>query len=385
MLRCFFAFCCLLCLTGCWDVREVEHVWYINSLGIDYEKGRYILYPQFINFATLAKQEGSANRTPQPIYVGKGSSPVIDEAAFDFYESAQQRLSWEHIKTIVFSERVLRDGDLNQLDDFLSRFFQFRNTPWVFGTKEPIQDLLTTGSILNISPLYTTLNIPNEVTKQYSIFQPARLYRLRADFYEPGMTTAIPFLSITKERWKANKKNFPIMRYSGAAFLASKRYAGYLPVGDLAGLHWTNENMFRAPLMLKQEGKPVAEVVLRKPKLKIASRIEQGKPHFSVNVKAEGDIFQILKYIPVSEMEKLAQKQIADEIKQTYQAALKKKIDVYQLSQALYRSNPAVWNKHEVDGILPLAPSSLDVGVQVTIITSGQWKSKDLQRPFRQE
>ena len=46
-------------LTGCWDQRELHHVLYINSLGIDFKDNNYIIRPQFINFSNIAKQEGA--------------------------------------------------------------------------------------------------------------------------------------------------------------------------------------------------------------------------------------------------------------------------------------------------------------------------------------
>ncbi|HDR3874565.1 TPA: Ger(x)C family spore germination protein, partial [Bacillus anthracis] len=60
----------LFLLTGCWDRRELEHVLFINTLGIDFKDNHYIIYPQFINFTNMAKQEGPANRNYSPAYIG---------------------------------------------------------------------------------------------------------------------------------------------------------------------------------------------------------------------------------------------------------------------------------------------------------------------------
>jgi Ger(x)C family germination protein len=377
-------FASVFLLTGCWDTREVEHVWYINALGIDFQDNQYVLYPQFINFSTFAKQEITM-RTPQPIFIGRGSGEILDHSAFDFYKTTQQSVSWEHIKTIVFSENVLKNGDIRQIDEFLARFFQFRNTMWVFGTKEPVQNVLATGTILNLSPLFTVMDIPNEMTKNYSIFSPLKFFKFRAYFYEPGMTTQIPYLSIVKKKWKSNKKDFPLLKYSGSAFVASKRYKGYLSEKDLSGLKWTEKNFNRAPMLLKKEGKPVAEIVLRKPKIQTQAYIKNHEPHFRMKINIEGDIFQVVKYLPVKTLDTLAAQELKKDVERTYKIGLKKGIDAYQLSQILYRSNVGVWKKLEKNGAIPLSPSSLDVEVKVQIMTSGQWKSTDLQKPFSRE
>jgi Ger(x)C family germination protein len=371
-------------LTGCWDTREVEHVWYINALGLDYQDNRYVLYPQFINFSTFAKQETTI-RAPQPIFIGTGIGGTLDDAAFNFYKTAQQRVSWEHIKTIVVSENILKNGDIRQIDEFLGRFFQFRSTMWVFGTKESIQDVFATGTILNLSPLFTVLDIPNEMTKNDSFFPPLKFFKFRANFYEPGMTTQIPFLTITKKKWKANKNDFPLLKYSGSAFVASKRFKGFLSEKDIPGLKWTDKSLTRAEMLLEQDGKPVTEIVLRKPKVKIQPYIKNHEPHFRMKLNIEGDIFQIVKYLPIKTIETLAEQKLKKEIEKTYSNGVKKGIDVYQLSQVLYRNNVDVWKKYKKDGLVPLSPSSLDVEVKVKIITSGQMKSTNLQKPFSQE
>jgi len=371
-------------LTGCWDTREVEHVWYINALGVDFKDNQYVLYPQFINFSTFAKQE-TTMRTPQPIFIGKGLGEILDHSAFDFYKTTQQKVSWEHIKTVVFSENVLKQGDIRQIDEFFARFFQFRNTMWVFGTKEPIEEVLATGTILNLSPLYTVMDTPNEMTKNYSLFSPLQFFKFRAYFYEPAMTTQIPFLAIAKKKWKSDKKDFPLLKYSGSAFVASKRYKGYLSEKDLSGLKWMGKAFTRAPVLLKKDGEPVTEIVLKKPKIKTVAYIKNHKPHFRMKVRTEGDIFQVVKYLPVKTVKQIAEQTLKKEIEETYKNGFKKGIDVYQLSQTLYRNNLRDWKKFEKNGVVSLSSASLDVEVKVKILTSGQWKATNLQKPFSRE
>jgi hypothetical protein len=199
------------------------------------------------------------------------------------------------------------------------------------------------------------------------------------------MTTPIPFLSIGKKSWKANKKDFPLLKYSGSAFVASKRYKGFLSEKDLPGLKWTDKTLTRAEMLLEQDGKPVTEIVLRKPKVKIQPFIKNHEPHFRMKLNIEGDIFQIVKYLPIKTIETLAEQKLKKEIEKTYSNGVKKGIDVFKLSQVLYRNDVNNWKKYKRDGLVPLSPSSLDVEVKVKIITSGQMKSTNLQKPFSQE
>ncbi|MBI0579476.1 Ger(x)C family spore germination protein [Neobacillus cucumis] len=375
----FIPICSIILLTGCWDIRAVENMWYINALGIDFKNNHYVIYPQLINFSTFAKQEAAANRTPQSIFVGKGSGEILDDAAFDFYKTAQQQVSWEHIKVVLLSENVLRNGKIKEVDEFLGRFFQFRNTMWIFGTNQPVQDVLVTGTILNISPLYSIMEIPNEMIKNYSIFQPTKLFKFRANLYEPAMTTFLPFLAVEKKSWKEDKKNFPVLKYDGSAFLASWEYKGFLSQNELLGLIWTEKKMKRASVPLKQDGKPIVEVVLTNPTVKTSAYIKDNLPHFHMEVKLNGDIFQMNKDVSIGTLQNLAEEAVKKEIERTYIKGLKKEIDIFQLSEHLYRNQVREWKKLEKNGIVELSPSSLTVDVKVKLNTSGQWKPSSLK------
>jgi len=154
---------------------------------------------------------------------------------------------------------------------------------------------------------------------------------------------------------------------------------------DLPGLKWTDKSFNRAPMLLKKDGKPVTEIVLKKSKIHTQAYIKNHEPHFRMKLKVEGDIFQVVKFLPVKTIEKIAEQALKKEIEETYTNGLRKGIDVYQLSQTLYRNNVRAWKKLEKNGAIPLSPSSLDVKVKVQIMTSGQWKSTNLQKPFSRE
>ena len=65
---------------------------------------------------------------------------------------------------------------------------------WLFGTKEPLENILSNNNILNISQLYTIINLPKEITKQYTIIDPLPLYKFQRNYYEPD-DNSYPFLS----------------------------------------------------------------------------------------------------------------------------------------------------------------------------------------------
>lgn len=364
----------LICLTGCWDIRETENILYINSLGIDYKENKYHLYAQFINHINIAKQEGAATTEALPIFVGKGTGDNLYEAAFDLYRVSPQRLSWEHIKGIVLTENAIKKNNgLDKFDEFIARFFQVRNTIWIFGTKEEnIEDLLSTRSILNISPVYSIINDPGDIFEQSSIAFPVQLYRFRSNIYEPAMHTYIPFVKINYQAWKEDSKDYELLTIDGAGFVTLREFKGHLSNEDLKGYPWTRKEMNRATLPLKVNGKPVAQAVLSDPKVKIKPVKKNGKILFQLNVKVDGNVYYLTKPYSKDVLREIAEKTVQSQIMTTYQKALEKGIDVYHLSQTLYRDQNDEWKKLEKNGVVPLDEKSLEVNVNINIKSGGR-------------
>ncbi|PGP56985.1 spore germination protein, partial [Bacillus cereus] len=231
------------------------------------------------------------------------------------------------------------------------------------------------NNILNISQLYTIINLPKEITKQYTIIDPLPLYKFQRNYYEPGMTTRIPFLATTKSYWKKGHISFPMLKFSGYGFISNKSYINHLKNHDIAGVQWTDENTKRAPLLLKFNEKIIGHLVLKNPKVDTKYFIKNGKLRMLMNIDFDADIFQLINPMPVKDIKKIAEGQVEKEIKKTYQKGIEKGIDMYQLSHTLYRQNSKLWKRYKKEGKIPLQNKELDLNVSINIATNGKSKN----------
>lgn len=368
-LRCFFTIVLISSLlSGCWGAREIEHMIYVNSIGIDYVKGKFVFYAQIISFNNIAKQEAGGQRNPQTISVGKGEGRTLDDAIFNLYRTAQQRLSWSHIKAIVFSEDALKQDVINQLLDVIDRYYEFRYTVWTFATREPIEDLFNAKPILNISILYSQLNDPEDVYRQSSVIAPLFLYKFIWKWKESGQTVQLPILSTNKVQWTENKKKHPTLIMSGVCFLQNKKRKLCLQRSEIMGLRWLDKNSRRPGITVFHNGEPITTLVMEKIKPEIIPQVEDDKVTFHLKVSTKANMPQLVKAVPEKDLREWAEKSIAEEIMQTYQLGQKTQTDVLQLSDALYRQDPKAWHKLTKNGELPLRPdtiSRIDVKLQL--------------------
>lgn len=367
----------LLAGTGCWDFNEVEHVIYINAIGVDYVDRKYILYAQVIDFSAISKQETSSGRKEEKIALGKGVGDTFDQAAFDLYKSSQQRTSWAHISALVFTERAIREGVQEHAVDLLSRYHEMRHTMWTFGTQEPLEDLLVTKTILSISSFYSRLNDPIDPYRQNSTIQPLTLQQVLTSMREPASTTVFPYLGVDKSSWNSNKKKQDMFTLSGVGLVINGRYKGYLDRQQLKGLRWLQPKVRRVPVFTYADGKPLAAVIFLRPKVQVTTSMVGNEPVFDIKIKAKGKVLEYSQSRSDSFIQQIAAKEIESEVRKTYQAGLNLDADVLDLGLELYRSNPDVWHRLQKKGDVPLRASSLrSVQVDLRLESSGKLKPK---------
>ncbi|NRF93408.1 Ger(x)C family spore germination protein [Paenibacillus frigoriresistens] len=361
-----------LLLTSCWGVKEIEHLAYVNSIGIDYVKGKVVFYTQMISFNNIAKKEAGAGMSKELVSIGKGEGRTVDEAIFDLYKTSQQRLSWSHVKTLAFTEAALREDVIHGILDQMDRYYEFRYTIWTMVTRGSIENIFNANPTQNMSTLYSQLNNPRDRYSQSSLVAPLYLYKFIWKWEENGQILLLPTLTVNENNWIENKKPSPQLQQDGVCAMQSKKLMGCFKIDEIMGLRWMEKETVRTPLILQIDQKPIAMMVVQKIKPFIEPKISNGKLTFHIKVKAQGSVTEQEKPTTEKELKELAAKEIRKQIQKTYLIGLKSDADLLGLSNSLYRSNPKEWHRLEKDGVLPLKPESLgEINVDIGISDVG--------------
>ncbi|MGM1044547.1 MAG: Ger(x)C family spore germination protein [Bacillota bacterium] len=362
----------LLC--GCWDIKEVQDVNYITALGIDYEDGNFIVYTQMLDFSYVAKAETGKSDKPAQVWTGKTSGKTLNLAISQIFNSAQERTVWSHISCIIMSENYLKT-DILKNNDTINRYQEVRWTPWVFGTKESIERLLTTTAFFNLSPLKTLLHEPSQEYKQKSQIAPIRFFNFISQLTEPATTAILPNLAIDSSTWKLNEKKDPKLIIDGGYAMSEGKYNGLLNDKELSGLRWLQEEMRRSPIAVKKDGVYTAFVYLEDPKIRRSLKMVHGVPRYQVHIEFRANVTEALAEITETEIEKMAAEVIKQEILDTYNNGLKIKSDIYSLKHLLFKQKTGIWKKLQQSGDDLLDENSLDlVTVKVNLEYVGMTK-----------
>ncbi|WP_035045367.1 Ger(x)C family spore germination protein [Anoxybacillus flavithermus] len=367
-------FCCLF-LTGCWGMKEIDHLAYIHAIGVDYEDDQVIAYAQLISFSGLAKVEAGGGREKSTVTIGKAKGETFNVATDRLYHAIQQGVSWGHIKGIVFTERALKKGLVRDVIDVLDRYNEIRHTIWAFTTKESIEQLFETTPFLDYSPYFSLLANPTDIYEQSSFIQPKRLNQLVAASNEKAVIFPLPSLAVEGKSWTENKKKKPMLKIDGVCFLHRYNKQACMPRDKLDGLRWVTKGTGRTPIYIQPDGKMIGTLVVREPKASISYKVKSGRPVFTVNIQATGSIIELREDISEKQIIAYAAKTVEKEVQSLFELGVKEGVDTLQLSNALYRQNVNDWRKYTTNGVVPLTKNTLQrIHVKLSIDTYGKSK-----------
>ncbi|HHY74287.1 MAG TPA: Ger(x)C family spore germination protein [Bacillus bacterium] len=358
----------VLLLAGCWDTNEPERMIYVHGLGIDYEDGKYNLYLQIVNPTLLAKSESTGGQTDTKVIVGHGTGETINEAIFDVYKSSQRRIFWGHLSYFVFTENVLKKEGLKAAIDLFDRYRETRYNTWVYTTKEPLFPLLTVLPPLEMSTALSQLSDPYPKYRQNSIIRPVSLRELLILLNEPPHIATIPYVGLTKKHtWETDKKSIKTIELIGATFISEDTFKKSFLIEEIEGIKWMNEDLTREELKLKNE---LSHVSLLIDNIKIEKKpiIKNNKIHFQISIKVLAKLREIVKRENLNKIEKETEKLLKSQIQETFRKGLEHELDVFRLSEVLYRQDVNAWKAVEQNGKIPLTKDSLQLSINVKLI-----------------
>ncbi|KOS60340.1 Ger(x)C family spore germination protein [Lysinibacillus agricola] len=364
----------VLLLSGCWDVSEPQRMYYIDGIGIDYKDGQYEIYMQIINFASVAKSE-----TPNPqatqAEVGFAKGKTMEEAFFKLYRSIDQKVFWGHMTFLLFSEDALKHENAIPIIDSFLRHRETRYQILTYSTQEPIKDILLVTPILNKSLTASKLSNPLHTKDLETYVEPVDLRKLVIDLNEPSHEVNIPFVTINKN-WETTNEPTVETALTGVGVLSKDGFKGFINNEAARGIQWMTPKKTRGEVTFKLDSSKERDyltVDLEKLSLDVKPIVKNNEVKFEIDVKFNAIINGFKGKVSSDEIRKGIIKSVKKDIKSTYEEGLKLDVDIYRLSEQLYRKNVKVWKKIEKDGKVPLTADSISkLDVTVNKINPGR-------------
>jgi len=370
---CLLLIVCSLLLSGCWDANEPERLVYANGIGIDYKNGKIVVYIQIVNLGSLAKTESGAGGSKSNADVGRAEGNTFEEAIFNLYHTSDRRIYLGHLSFVVFSEQAIKAGAIKHIGDFLDRFRETRYRMYFFATKDSIKDIMLVSPIENISLAFSKLSDPHDNYRQSSFIPPIDLRELIINFDEPPHQAQIPFLQISK-KWTAQDGPKKELLIEKAAIISDNKLISILPREIMNGARLTNEEFVRDSVYLSKRRNADISVLVYDKKLKIKPVVDKdGKVRFDIKLKVNANIQMLKKQETVNALKKEISQAMRAEVYRTYHFTRKQKIDIFRLSETLYRDDNKTWKKVQKNGLVPLEEDTIkSLSINVQLKNSGK-------------
>lgn len=368
LLKIFTVCMILLCISGCWDRRELDSLSFVTGIGIDEAKN-----PNLIDITIQAgrtgqskpaKQEGQMNGSAY-LTMKKTGDNIFDTMR-EFTHENSRRLFFEHNQVIIFGKKQAEKGVKPYLDFFM-RDHETRMDVWILVSDGTANDILSTDSQLEKIP---SLGLTRLIQNQSATSESVGVDLLDFVSKLESKTTA-PVASLVKLE---NDEGSPKVSLSGLAIFRKDLLVGELNPSETRGYLWTMNNVKSGIIDIKTEaGKSCLEI--SHSKSKIDPVIDQnGKITISLKIQEEGAVGELSGYkdMKVDQITSLLEKEGSNHIKNEVLSCLRKaqwlNADIYGFGEAVHRKYPKEWASLEAkwDQIFPTIKMNVEVQTQLT-------------------
>ncbi|WP_102260911.1 Ger(x)C family spore germination protein [Mesobacillus jeotgali] len=362
-------------LSGCSNVKNIQDLTYIVAIGMDYdpEKEEYTAYLQGLNFANVAKQEGSRPTEPVPIFIASAKGETLNLAVSKLYNRTEPPLFFGHVITLLLSQRIVTHR-FSEVIEEVGRNRSLRPTLRVMTTEESIQEVLNIKALFNYPAIYTVLYKKGDTELFQDEIKPTTLMDFLRQYNEPMGSAKLPLVKIDKESWQADK-SYPVLYFDGLVVFQQQKYTNSLSFKEAIFIDWLLEKKVSLTQRAEEEGELAAVVKLASPKLKIKYGKETDAPHFSIEVSAQADLLEKVRDIPEDRLKKEIEKDLKKKIISTFSNGVRNHADVLNIGEKWYRTYPEKYKEVKRTNTFYLEEDSLeDVKVDVQILHFNTYK-----------
>ena len=351
----------ILLLSGCQRV-ELSRQLIIAGVGIDVTDDDKVRFTMGLVDTTENPEKVA---TGVKVYSFEGET-IYDAIRNSIVELGKQPI-WPYIKIIVIGPSISKE-DVTPYLDFFNRNNEVQPNPYIVFSEEEAEKIIK--SKVNFSKI--PAEIIEEQLNQQKLVSHLPMIKLH-QFNEMMLTPdRIGVAAIVKNKI-IESKTIPMVHET--AVIKDAKWIGRLNSQETRGLLWIRKEVKGGILNIPAtdgNGKIGLEImdgakVAIEPKIK-GTLLRQ----ININVKSSVNIGEMMTQADLGiketlEIQKLAEKQIKEEINQAIEQAKKLEADIFGFGEVVHRKNPHYWKKNhkEWDEIFLNVPTHISVKVEI--------------------
>lgn len=375
-----------LLASGCWDLREINHLALVMAVGVDKVEGsnRLLVTVQIARPGVAGTGGGGNSATAGedgPVFIASADGDTLFAAIRNLAQFTSRRIMWAHNMVIVIGESIARE-DITPVMDFFSRNQELRLRTWmVIARGTDARSIVETKTGMesipgaSIAALLRYAELPGE--------------SIRADvgealwaFLASDVNPVLPAMELKPRATPSgdaqnDPKSSLQAELKGTAIFNGARLVGYVDQDAARGLLWLRGEMKNAVITIQcpdQPGRNMA-VEIRSPKIDMKSELRGGLPVFRVSVNTAGWLNEqdcVTEDVGVIELKTMVERAFAKGIEDDIRNALRTVqqdlgTDALLYGFRMHRQHPDWWREHGArwHDLFPKVPTEIEVQTRI--------------------
>lgn len=377
-----------LLLSGCWSSHEVNTLAISVCLGIDKSEKGYMVTEQVITPKVVASKRPSSD-APVVVYSSEGKN--LDDAIRSFSSLVSREIYSSHIRMIILSEEVAREG-ISGIIDYLLRYHEYR-TDFYFAiargsSARDIMSLLTPLEAIPGLSMFHKQKLSNDLWAPVKAMKITELANL---MISGGNNPVISGIEITEEETVTNStdvlkqsgSDFKKLRYSSLGVLSGDKLIGWFDENESKGYRYiTGTLKYTSGYASYGESATISYEVLNADS-KIKPSMNGEKPKIDVSVKIEYDVtgvscsFDVFTPDNKAILNRIAEEKIKMFCEQSISKAKELKSDIFGFGEHIHSKYPAYWKTAKGSWTEEFAELPVSISVKAKITGTG-----DISKPL---
>ncbi|WP_139787339.1 Ger(x)C family spore germination protein [Cohnella massiliensis] len=357
-------------LAGCWDRLELEERAVVLGVAIDtadpeaeeeespitHLSGRFpvpdermirltvqIAIPGKIPLGPGEGGGGGKGESGQTVWVIAVTGHTIDDALVNLQQQVSGRLFYGHLRVIVVSEAVAREG-MENLNDYLRRNSEVRRMAWMMVSQGKAEDLMkATPQLERVPTLYLISTMDSAV--RMGKLPENYIGMFWSNLSKLGQEAFLPYVRMRKEQ------NIEI---NGLAYFKGEKMIGKtkpLEIGTYMAIKGLNPAGYRGFVRLERPpGMVTIFATSRRAAMQV--RIVDNEPKFTVRMFTEINLeeklnsdFDVNSSDVLEEIQRENRKQLAKAAKALIEQTQRNGSDIFGFGEYLRAKKPRYWDR----------------------------------------
>ncbi|MEW6243605.1 MAG: Ger(x)C family spore germination protein [Bacillota bacterium] len=359
-----FAWALVLCsvlLAGCWDIREPEELVHVQVLGFDVdEEGNYLVIaqsPMPQAAMTQSDKGGGGGGAAQPFLTQSEKGQTLSQALQNLHRVMTRELSLGHVRVILLSERLAREG-IDPVVDMVTRERQLRLLAGIAVVEGDLDKLMRAQFPPESIPATGIGRMINTFGRRMAVSTSEPLLIKVVEYLRPGQDILLPRVRVTTaepESKSTEMPGTPPMDMFGSAAFCGPRLVGWMGERETRGWNWVKTRNRRGLLLVELPGGCLASLLVVTSSATVEPVVDSREVRMKVKVQMGVSLTEvsgpagIVPDLNLTDEETvlLIRRRLSEVVRNDIEMALAKAqelgSDVFGFGNLLYRKHPELW------------------------------------------